>query len=512
MRRIVRHPPSAASSQFTRKVRAFPRCSAPVGDGANRVIRMAGFYRAHLAGADPVLCYSQVPDLADGLSDDGGDGPPASGAIGVFFRCATLLLGLLAATFTAYGVDPYWGGFHHGLEVILIARRLQMPLIAMTLISGGIITGMVAGGRWKAAWLIGLMPIMTLLLHRFISDPIQNLHVDDEAAFVTAGDATFVGGSDEVVGLTFDDQAYAYPYNVLFENPVVVHASPPQKLVLLWSAYANRAVALTADWTVKPRELEIVSMPANALLVYNSRVGQFINGITGLMPDGRKATGFESQIATEKMTWKAWRQLHPGTLVLQPPADWRGIGPTGPIAPRYRMPIVDGPAVAPGTMVAMIQTPEPIVVDETAVRDRPLNLGAGENPLLVFRDSTGQMRVFRRQVDGDLTPRFFPADEISDAHPAEAMLTELDSKSWWTDDGRAIAGSLKGTKLKPVDVDEGVYLDVMRVWYPDLTIVRPTSQDEGRGPRAEIQPAIRRAARHKSRTARHRPVAVTVSL
>ena len=429
-----------------------------------------------------------------------------------YLPIATFLLGLVASALLAYGVDPYWGGFHHGLAFILITRRLQLPLIGLTLVSIGLTLGMVAGARWKAAWLIGLMPIGTLLVHRFVTDPIQAFHVDDEPNFVAADRATFVHDGDEVVGLTFDDQAFAYPYNVLFENPVVVHADPPHKLVLLWSAYANRAVALTTDWTVKPRELEIVSMPANALLIFNSRVGQFINGITGLMPDGKKASGFDSQIPTQKMSWKSWRHLHPATLVLQPPPDWRGNGPTGPIPPRFKMPATNLPSLPPGTMVAMIQTSQPIAIDESAVTDQPLNVAAGENPLLFFRDDTGQMRVFLRQVNGDLTPRFFPADEIGDAHPAGAILTELDSKSWWTDDGRAIAGSLKGEKLQPLDVDEGVYLDVLQYWYPGMKLIRPTVQDVGRGPRSDIKPALKRTTRHKTRTSRHRPSEMTASL
>jgi hypothetical protein len=93
------------------------------------------------------------------------------------------------------------------------------------------------------------------------------MQVDANAAFVSADQANFVHDSDYVVGLSFAGETYAYPYSILYEDPIVAQARPRQRLLLIWSAFANRAVAAQTDWTVKPRELEIISEPANALLV-----------------------------------------------------------------------------------------------------------------------------------------------------------------------------------------------------------------------------------------------------
>ncbi len=46
MRRMILHPPRRAKAQLIRNVRALPRWSAPVGDGARRVtLSISGLYR-----------------------------------------------------------------------------------------------------------------------------------------------------------------------------------------------------------------------------------------------------------------------------------------------------------------------------------------------------------------------------------------------------------------------------------------------------------------------------------
>jgi Protein of unknown function (DUF3179) len=407
---------------------------------------------------------------------------------------------MAAAGAVTYGADPGWMRYSHGLELILLSRRLQWPLILASLAGCACLIAMVAAGRWRAVWLIGLAPVLALFAHRFIVDPAGAMDVDTDPNFISADSAKDVADNDYVVGLTFDEQAYAYPYAALYHHPVVVQARPRQRLILLWSAFANRAVAALTDWTVKPRELEIVSEPANALLIYNSELGEFINGVTGLTCDQRRPTGFETCVPTVKMSWKQWRQLHPQTLVLHSSDGVWADGPTGPIPPRYPM----GRMPLSATPVAFIQTPRPVMVREADVTAAPLNLVCGSDPLLLFRGGDGVMKAFFRQANGDLTPRFYP---VSLPGHSSAVLGERDSNSSWTADGRAVEGPLKGEKLKPYDVDDQVYLEVLRFWEPNLQMIVPTPQDVGQAPDAPAR-THRKAAR---KTRLRRAVAVTAS-
>jgi hypothetical protein len=324
--------------------------------------------------------------------------------------------------------------------------------------------------------------------------------VNASPTFVSAEDAKFISNDDEVVGVSFDGEAYALPYSILYQSPVVAMSEPRRRLLVMWSAFANRAVAQETDWTLKPRELEVVSEPANSLLLYNSRLGQFIVGVTGMTPAGERPTGFLSQAPTEKMPWGVWKTRHPDTLVLSPPDGWRAGWPSRPVPPRYPMPGNKTGAVADnwaltGTVGALVQTPRPTLLKDADLTGAPLNLLVGPSPLLVFRDSSGETRAFVRQANGDLTPRFYPVSNA--AHPT-AMWTERDSNSLWAVDGRAIDGALKGEKLQPVEVDDGVYEDVIRYWYPTAIAVTPTAADVGTAPVAAMRShSARRRTSHK---------------
>jgi uncharacterized protein DUF3179 len=416
-----------------------------------------------------------------------------------------LAAAVVSAGLTAFGADPRWMLHPHGLSVIMLARRWQWALLGVSLLGCAAILVMVVAGRWRAWWLMGLAPILALFAHRFVTDAGRAWEVDAEGAFVSADQVHYVRDADWVVGLSFDGEDYAYPYNVLYDAPVVALAVPRRRVLLFWSPYANRAVAAETDWTFKPRELEVVSMPANALLVYNARLGQFINGLTGATPEGEHFTGWLSTVPTSKMTFGQWRQGHARTLVLQPPEGWRPGAPAGPVAPRYAMPnqragrqeAAEEAAAAAAEQVALIDTPRPCAVREADVGRSPLNMLAGVDPLLLFRGEDGSIRAFERQANGDLTPRFYPVTLAG--HPSIA-LTENDSRSAWTADGLAVAGPLKGEKLKPFEVDDRVNLEVIRYWYPDLRLLVPTAADVGRAP-AAAKASRRKSSRRRARRA-----------
>ena len=388
----------------------------------------------------------------------------------VLLPIVLLFFAILAAAGMAYGTHPGWAQFHNGFDFILIARQLQWPMAALSLILCLGLLALVISGKRRAWWLIGLGPVLALFVHRFATDPTNRFATIENPTFVTAADANFIGEADWVVGLRFGENHYAYPYAALFDTPVVVHAEHDQRLAVLWSAYANRALAVRVERGLRAANLDVVSMPANALLLYNTRIGQFINALTGRTPEGERPDGFREEVAVTKTTWRQWRARHADTKVLAPTAKTYAAAPRGPLVPAYPLPpgASDAPA---GVRVAVVWAQPPIALRTEQVTAAPLNVGNANGPLLAFRDADGSVRAFERRVD-DLRPKFRPN---ADPKRKNAAFVDADIGAGWNTTGVAVDGpaEFRGKRLKPVLVEDGLDFRLMKVWYPELQIVAP---------------------------------------
>jgi hypothetical protein len=390
----------------------------------------------------------------------------------------SVLLSTASAALLAYGTDPYWAQFRHGLGLIVFTHRLQWVLATVSLLLCLAVVGLIVGGRRRVWWLIALGPVLALFVHRFVSNPMREYAIIENPPCVKADAAGAPNDSDSVVGVQFGDLYFAYAFEALYHAPVILQSSHEQRFILLWSAGANRAMAFKIDREIKQGELQIVSTPADALLVYNARLGQFINGLTGETTEHAKPTGFHAAVASQKMTWEQWRKLHPGTLVL--PATERG--PSAAILPRQPIPglATTQPAIA---RIIFAPTTRPVAIPAESVGNEPANVSAGEIQLLLFRDKeTGLLKAFDRRVQEDLFPMF---RRKSDPKRPLVVLEDQDSGTEWSADGKGIEGPFKGEQLKPVAVEDDLCWGVMKHWYPDLQWVTPTQAGPGnfRNPR-----------------------------
>lgn len=376
-----------------------------------------------------------------------------------------------AAAVLAYGTDPTWAQFAHGFDFILWSRRLQWPLIVTTLILCLALLAVVIAGKRRAWWLVALLPILALFVHRFVSGPARMVEVVEEPTFAEADQASFIQDDDYVVGVRFGDVAYAFPYSVLYNAPAVVLSDRERRMVLLWSAFANRATAYSVSREVRARDLEIVSSPANALLIYNTRLGQFINGLTGQTNRGEKPAGFRDVLAVVKTTWGHWHAMSPESRVMMPlDMKWR-TAPRQPLRPRYPMPRAR-PDLLEERLVSVIAATQPIAVPSDAVtKSAALNLSAGKTTVLLFRQaSSGTLRAFDRHIEDDLAPRFTLA---TDPKRPEVALSDADTNTRWSSAGIAVEGppETHGKRLTALPVEEDLYWGVMRYWYADLRLI-----------------------------------------
>jgi hypothetical protein len=397
----------------------------------------------------------------------------------VLFPLGLIILAVASGFAVAYGTDARWMQYSHGLSIIVDARRFQWPLVCLSLIACIGLLALVVSARRRAWWLIGLAPVLALFAHRFAFGPAAAaMAVVENPDFVTVADVRGIADDDYVVGLTFGDKTYAYPYAQLYWSPVIVQSDHEKRMMLIWSAYANRALAFNIHHDLKPRELEVVSTPANALLLYDGRLGQFINGITGQTTKGQKPTSFGSALITQKMPWRQWRALHPQTSVMVASASerQRWAGPTKPLLPTCPMPpmTLDHPKEL---RIAMVGTTQPAAIESDAVGAAPINLRADDLPVFIFREIPEQpIRGFARQIKADLFPRFV-LNRNPRKHP-NAMFVDVDTTSGWDSKGAWTDGlkDLKGKKLQSMAVDDDLSYGVMKFWYPELQLQMPQTQ------------------------------------
>ena len=62
------------------------------------------------------------------------------------------------------------------------------------------------------------------------------------------------GFASGFVGLTLGDSSLAYPYAELYDRPIILQADREKKMILIWSAYANRAVCRNVSRELRGRE------------------------------------------------------------------------------------------------------------------------------------------------------------------------------------------------------------------------------------------------------------------
>lgn len=398
-----------------------------------------------------------------------------------------IVLAGLSAGVVAYGTYPGWAQYPHGLEFILWARRLQWPLVALSLIACVLLMGLAISGRRRAWWLLGLAPVLALFAHRFALGPAAGRMTVAENPAYLAPDAAGIPDSEWVVGVALGDRLFAYPYSRLYSTPVVIQDDHDKRIMLMWSAYANRVLAVGVRREVVGRDIEVVSTPANALLLYDSRRGQFINGLTGQTMNHQKPIGFSnaSPLRTWKMPWKAWRALHPETQVMAAAPGAAGSpAPREPILPAWPLPPMklDHPAQM---RVVMSGAARPAVAESDALGALPLNCRADGVPTVMFRPTPDSpARAFDRRVldsKGKLELiASFGQNHSPRQHPAAFMIDQNSNTGWDASgvcvDAPADVKQMKGEHLEPVALDDGLYWGVIRFWYPDAKIQTPAPE------------------------------------
>ena len=391
--------------------------------------------------------------------------PAACGSLlAVRFAIPLLILSILAAIWLAYGMDPAVAVEFGGLPMIALTRRLQWLLLIAAIAPCLAMIVVVAMNRARAWWLLGLSIVVAMLFVRFGSDARKPVRILEAPAMPTLKESTLPTEEEWVVGVVFEDDAYAFPYRSLLRTPIVQLTDFDKRLLLIHSPYANSATALDVTREVRASDLEFVASPGNSTLVYNRKYGQFIVGLTGKTETGEDPTGIRGRVATYRMPLMLWRRLYPESKLMIPNAA-DGALPGVEIKMKYPARIPDT-SMPDDTRIVLLHTHPPASL-LSGDYDRPTHTRAGDKPIVLWRDR-GVLRAFGRTIDGDLFLTF----KVTKDKKGKAQLIDNQTGSVWSYNGTCVSGALDGKKLPTVMVEEGVYWGVSREWFADLELIR----------------------------------------
>jgi hypothetical protein len=280
----------------------------------------------------------------------------------------------------------------------------------------------------------------------------------DHPEFVAASQAAFLSSSDVLIGVTSGGIAKAYPAADVGQHRVVHDRMPDGPIAVTWCGICNTGVVFKTE--TKGRTLHFDSTGLEGLIggndVFKDReTGSRWQQATGVAISGPlKGTRLELYPFL-RTNWAEWKRLHPGTLVLKP-------------LPGYaeRMPYVN--KVIAETRLGTGPAPEGAFGQDNRLRPREtvagLEIGGeatafpfsvlrkarvahakvGGTPVLVIHQpSSDTTTAFAARVR-DRSLRFRPVNDEA------SKLVDLETGSTWNAYGLCLAGSLKGSQLKPL--------------------------------------------------------------
>ena len=280
----------------------------------------------------------------------------------------------------------------------------------------------------------------------------------DHPEFVPASQAIFLSNSDVLIGVTSGGVAKAYPAADVGQHGVVHDQMPDGPIAVTWCGICNTGVVFKTE--TKRRILHFDSTGLEGLIggneVFKDReTGSRWQQATGTAISGPlKGTRLELY-AFLRTNWAEWKRLHPGTVVLKP-------------LPGYaeRMPYVN--KVIGETRLGTGPAPEGAFGQDNRLRPREtvagLEIGGeaqafpfsvlrkvrvayakvGGTPVLVIHQPASDTTTAFEARLKDRTLRFRPADDEA------SKLVDAETGSTWNAYGLCLAGSLKGSQLKPL--------------------------------------------------------------
>jgi Protein of unknown function (DUF3179) len=286
--------------------------------------------------------------------------------------------------------------------------------------------------------------------------------------FVPVGspEAAYLRPDDRIIGLRRDTLIIAIPHNILWWHEIVNLSLPGIDLAVTYCPLTGSAMAFDRS-VIDGAEFGVSGILfMNNLVMYDRRTLESLwPQMMGQAACGPKKSVSLKQVAVREMTWARWSELYPDTRVLSGETGWNRNYqqyPYGSYEELYEKPFVP-----------IGGDPDPRRPPKERVLGIPDGKGGGIAYPFLALDAKGAVWAENATVDNkqyavfwdregqtatafDAIP-FAPISSPIDPTTALSFRTEdgkifdLETGSEWTPEGRAVAGSLAGSSLEPVD-------------------------------------------------------------
>ncbi len=147
--------------------------------------------------------------------------------------------------------------------------------------------------------------------------PRDGIPAIDLPVFGASDAATFLDEDDRVLGFARDGDARAYPIRILDWHEIVNDRIGDRGLLITYCPLCGTGMAFEVD---AADQFGVSGLLYNSdVLLYDRRTDSLWSQILGSAVTGLRNRERLRMIPLRHTTWRAWRQSHPTTLVMQPP-------------------------------------------------------------------------------------------------------------------------------------------------------------------------------------------------
>jgi hypothetical protein len=310
--------------------------------------------------------------------------------------------------------------------------------------------------------------------------------LDPTPFLVPADMASGVRDSDQVLGVAIGEESRAYPIPFLSWHEIVHDTVSGVPIVATWCplcysgiVYARKLKGQLFTFGVSGK------LWANGLLMYDHQSDSLWSQLTGQAITGPLQGATLQMLTATQTSWETWKQLHRGTLVLDPDkspyqrdynADpyegYYASQDTGVIAPR----LVDQRLPPKALIIGLRLNGQVKAYPLTRLREQPVvnDTIAQTAVVVVFHERAATGVVFNRRVGNhELTFR----SAVSGVGEPLTMRDEQTGSLWSRLDGRAVEGTLRGKQLAQVPSTYAFWF-AWKDYYPESAVYGENARPE----------------------------------
>ncbi|MEE8349755.1 MAG: DUF3179 domain-containing protein [Acidobacteriota bacterium] len=348
------------------------------------------------------------------------------------------------------------GFFFTHYKVLFLGLSLAVP-------SGLIYTDWKATGRLRLrnvklevvtlVVVVGFTVLSFIVLSRVM--PFRSLDNPTD----TSADNTFIQDTDFVVGINFEGVTKAYPLTMMAWHHIVNDVLQGKPVALSYCPVCNTPIAFEAEVEGEVLQFDVATNYRANLVMVDRQTGSWWQQLTGRALQGELQGTALKTIPVHMMTWGAWKELHPDSLVLSRETGFDydyDVLPSGGSYQEWKesnsvahrlMQVTDTRYRARETILG-VQVGEVFkAYPFSTLRDRAvINDEINGEPVVVLFEKTSQLAsAFSRTLGDDTLILEDTTDE------GTVMIRDRKTGSVWNLEGKAIGGELEGTDLKKLN-------------------------------------------------------------